>query len=55
MSTIVCCAHACCYLHRHNILTSPRHFGGATGKDLDDDDLSDDGEELVFGNSDDER
>ncbi|RDX47148.1 thioredoxin-like protein [Lentinus brumalis] len=42
-------------LKRHNILTSPRHFGGATGKGLDDDDLSDDGEELVFGNSDDER
>ncbi|RPD58845.1 thioredoxin-like protein [Lentinus tigrinus ALCF2SS1-7] len=43
-------------LKRHNILSSPRHFSGATGShSLEEDDLSDDGEELVFGNSDDER
>ncbi len=44
--------------HRHNILTSPRHYGGNSNGNrdlLDDDDFSDDGEELVFGNSDDER
>lgn len=45
--------------HRHNILTSPRHYGGTNSNGnrdlLDDDDFSDDGEELVFGNSDDER
>lgn len=40
---------------RHDILTSPRHFGGNAGKLDDEDDLSDDGEELVFGNSDDDR
>ena len=41
---------------RHNILTSPRHYGGTSGNiNLSDDELSDDGEELVFGNSDDER
>ncbi|KAI0793661.1 hypothetical protein C8Q74DRAFT_1314696 [Fomes fomentarius] len=46
-------------LKRHNILTSPRHYGGTNSNGnrdlLDDDDFSDDGEELVFGNSDDER
>ncbi|KAM5544338.1 hypothetical protein V8D89_001998 [Ganoderma adspersum] len=43
-------------LKRHNILTSPRHFGGTSGNiNLSDDEFSDDGEELVFGNSDDER
>ncbi|KAI0766891.1 hypothetical protein BD413DRAFT_567914 [Trametes elegans] len=43
------------FLKRHNVLTSPRHFGGARtyGHDQDDDEY-DDGE-LVFGNSDDER
>ena len=41
---------------RHNVLTSPRHFGGTSGNiNLSDDEFSDDGEELVFGNSDDER
>lgn len=44
------------YGYRHDILTSPRHFSGATGQlGLDDDDEFDDGEELVFGNSDDDR
>ncbi|KAI1785320.1 hypothetical protein LXA43DRAFT_1038726 [Ganoderma leucocontextum] len=44
-------------LKRHNILTSPRHYGGTSGNInlSDDDEFSDDGEELVFGNSDDER
>ncbi|PIL25389.1 hypothetical protein GSI_13279 [Ganoderma sinense ZZ0214-1] len=43
-------------LKRHDILTSPRHFGGTSGNiNLSDDEFSDDGEELVFGNSDDER
>ena len=44
-------------LFRNNILTSPRHYSGATGiLEVDDEDeLFDDGEELVFGTSDDER
>ncbi|KAI0741733.1 hypothetical protein C8Q80DRAFT_1195839 [Daedaleopsis nitida] len=45
-------------LRRHNILTAPRHFGGSTASHVtldEDDEYSDDGEELVFGNSDDER
>ncbi|EJF59319.1 hypothetical protein DICSQDRAFT_138633 [Dichomitus squalens LYAD-421 SS1] len=43
-------------LKRHDILTSPRHHGGTDGNlNLSDDEFSDDGEELVFGNSDDER
>ncbi|KAH9926286.1 uncharacterized protein BXZ73DRAFT_78790 [Epithele typhae] len=44
-------------LRRHDILTSARHRGGGSGKLTfleGDDDFSDDGEELVFGNSDDE-
>ncbi|KAI0351920.1 thioredoxin-like protein [Trametes cingulata] len=44
------------FLKRHSILTSSRHYGGATasnGQYSDDDDF-DDGD-LVFGNSDDER
>ena len=42
---------------RNNILTSSRHYAGATGiLEVDDEDeFSDDGEELVFGTSDDER